>query len=125
MRERASIVPNVPTIYEAGYPSLNVETTAGLYGPRGMAPDLRERIAKDVIAVVADPEITKRLVATGQAVRHRRPRGTRRDAQPAGRAGRDRGEDAGAQSRKVVKIFRDFDMRLVVRLIRRSADTIW
>ena len=69
VRERASFAPNIPTIHEAGYPSLNVETTAGFYGPRGMAQDLRERIAKDVIAVVAEPEITKRLVATGQAVR--------------------------------------------------------
>ena len=55
-RERASFAPDIPTIHEAGFPSLNVETTAGFYGPRGMAHDLRERIAKDVIAVVAEPE---------------------------------------------------------------------
>jgi tripartite-type tricarboxylate transporter receptor subunit TctC len=35
----------------------------------GMARELRECIARDVVAVVADPEISKRLVATGQAVR--------------------------------------------------------
>ncbi|MPZ36989.1 MAG: hypothetical protein GEU95_02815 [Rhizobiales bacterium] len=68
-RERPSFAPNIPTVHEAGFPTLNVETTAGFYGPRGMARELRERIAKDVIAVVAEPEITKRLVATGQAVR--------------------------------------------------------
>ena len=68
-RERFSLAPDIPTVHEAGFPSLNVETTAGFYGPRGMALDLRERIGKDVIAVVADPEITKRLVATGQTVR--------------------------------------------------------
>lgn len=68
-RERFSYAPDVPTVHETGFPSLNVETTAAFYGPRGMARELRERIAKDVIAVVAEPEITKRLVATGQAVR--------------------------------------------------------
>jgi len=68
-RERVSIAPDVPTIYEAGYPTLSVETTAGLYGPKSMSPELRERLSKDVIAVVADPVITERLVATGQAVR--------------------------------------------------------
>jgi tripartite-type tricarboxylate transporter receptor subunit TctC len=68
-RQRASFAPDIPTIHEAGFPALSVETTAGFYGPRGMAPALRQRIAKDVIAVVAEPEITKRLVATGQAVR--------------------------------------------------------
>ncbi len=69
VRERASFAPDVPTIHEAGFPELNVQTTAGFYGPRGMSAALRERIAKDVIAVVADKEITTKLVATGQAVR--------------------------------------------------------
>jgi tripartite-type tricarboxylate transporter receptor subunit TctC len=68
-RERASIMPDVPTIYEAGYPALSVETTAGLYGPKSMSADLRERLSRDVIGVVADPVITERLLATGQAVR--------------------------------------------------------
>jgi tripartite-type tricarboxylate transporter receptor subunit TctC len=68
-RERASIMPDVPTIYEAGYPALSVETTAGLYGPKSMSEDLRERLSRDVIAVVDDPVITERLTATGQAVR--------------------------------------------------------
>jgi tripartite-type tricarboxylate transporter receptor subunit TctC len=68
-RERVSILPSVPTIYEAGFPELAVETTAGLYGPKGMAPELRERISAEVIAVVSDPAITQRLTATGQAVR--------------------------------------------------------
>lgn len=67
--ERASFAPDIPTLHEAGFPALDVQTTAGFYGPRGMAPELRERIARDVIAVVADKEITAKLVATGQAVR--------------------------------------------------------
>jgi tripartite-type tricarboxylate transporter receptor subunit TctC len=67
--KRAPYAPDVPTIHEAGFPGLNVQTTAGFYGPRSMAPALRQRIAKDVMEVVADAEITKRLVATGQTVR--------------------------------------------------------
>jgi len=46
-----------------------METTAGLYGPPSMSRELRERIALDVIAVVTGPEISERLVATGQLVR--------------------------------------------------------
>ena len=68
-RQRFSAAPDIPTVHEAGFPALNTETTAGFYGPRSMAQDLRERICKDVIEAVADPEITKRLVATGQMVR--------------------------------------------------------
>jgi tripartite-type tricarboxylate transporter receptor subunit TctC len=67
--ERASFAPDIPTLNEAGFPGLNVQTTSGFYGPRGMTRELRERIAKEVIAIIADPEITARLVATGQAVR--------------------------------------------------------
>ena len=68
-RERTPALADIPTMHEAGFPSLNTETTAGFYGPRGMASELRARIAKDVIVVVNDPEITKRLIATGQTVR--------------------------------------------------------
>ena len=68
-RERVSLMPDVPTIHEAGYPELSVETTAGLYGPKTMPAELRERLAKDVMEVVADPVISERLSATGQAVR--------------------------------------------------------
>jgi tripartite-type tricarboxylate transporter receptor subunit TctC len=68
-RERSSSLGDIPSVHEAGFPSLNTETTSGFYGPRGMAPDLRERIARDVIAVVAEGDVTKRLIATGQTVR--------------------------------------------------------
>jgi tripartite-type tricarboxylate transporter receptor subunit TctC len=68
-RERIPSLGDIPTVHEAGFLALNTETTAGFYGPRGMARELRDRIAKDVIAVVGEGEITKRLVATGQAVR--------------------------------------------------------
>jgi tripartite-type tricarboxylate transporter receptor subunit TctC len=68
-RQRFSAAPDIPTVHEAGFPALNTETTAGFYGPRSMAQDLRERLGKDVVEVVADPEITKRLIATGQMVR--------------------------------------------------------
>ena len=44
----------------------------GLFGPRGMALELRERIAADLAAVV-DPLIKERLEATGQIVNLRGP----------------------------------------------------
>src|SRR5262249_42164422 len=67
--ERAPIVPDVPTVAEAGYPDLGFDGLVGLFGPRDMADDLRGRIAADVQAVAADPEIVSRLEATGQLVR--------------------------------------------------------
>jgi tripartite-type tricarboxylate transporter receptor subunit TctC len=68
-RERASFAPDIPTVHELGWGGLAVETTAGLYGPKDMPLSLRERIARDVIAVVSDKAIADKLLATGQVVR--------------------------------------------------------
>jgi tripartite-type tricarboxylate transporter receptor subunit TctC len=67
-RDRAATMPDVPTVKEAGYPELGFDGLVGLFGPRDMANDLREKIAADIRVVMADPEIVTRLTATGQAV---------------------------------------------------------
>jgi tripartite-type tricarboxylate transporter receptor subunit TctC len=67
-RMRAATMPDVPTAREAGYPELAFEGLVGLFGPRDVANDVRERIAADVRVVVADPDIVARLTAAGQAV---------------------------------------------------------
>jgi tripartite-type tricarboxylate transporter receptor subunit TctC len=71
-RARAPTAPDVPTVVEAGYPALEMESVVGLFGPRGMPADLRERIAGD-LAGVLDPVIRERLEATGQIVNVRGP----------------------------------------------------
>jgi tripartite-type tricarboxylate transporter receptor subunit TctC len=64
---RAPIAPEVPTVGEAGFPALQLESLIGVFGPRGMPLDLRERIAADFRAVlVADASIGGRIAATGQ-----------------------------------------------------------
>jgi tripartite-type tricarboxylate transporter receptor subunit TctC len=65
---RAAALPEVPTAREAGYPELVIDGVAGLFGWRGMADALRDRIAADVTAVAADPDVRHRLEATGQNV---------------------------------------------------------
>jgi tripartite-type tricarboxylate transporter receptor subunit TctC len=73
-RERAPSAPEVPTVVEAGYPALQLDSPIGLFGPRGTPLELRERIADDVRAVAAaDPAIATRLAATGQVVLIRGP----------------------------------------------------
>jgi len=67
--EPVAALPGIPTVGAAGYPALELEGLVGLFGPRDMPADLRERIAADVRAVAAeDPEIKARLAATGQMV---------------------------------------------------------
>lgn len=67
-KEPTSIVPGVPTVFEAGHPELQLETTVGFYGPRGMGRDMRERIAKDVVEVATASDVVAKLGQTGQAV---------------------------------------------------------
>lgn len=62
----AAMVPGVPTVVQAGYPGLVTETSSSLFGPKGMALALRERIAADFIAVGRDQAIGQKLTATGQ-----------------------------------------------------------
>ena len=67
-RKRVGIAADIPTVAEAGYPYLGLDSLIGIYGPRGMSSALRESIAADVRAVVeADPTIASRLAATGQS----------------------------------------------------------
>jgi tripartite-type tricarboxylate transporter receptor subunit TctC len=64
--QRAPTAPEIPTAAEAGYPALAFDGLVGLFGPTNMAPALRERIAKDIREVAADPYIEPRLIQTGQ-----------------------------------------------------------
>ena len=73
-RRRAPSAPEVPTVTEAGYPALVMESIGGIFGPRGMPLAVREQIAADVRAAVAsDPTIATKLEATGQIVDVRGP----------------------------------------------------
>jgi tripartite-type tricarboxylate transporter receptor subunit TctC len=66
--ERAPAIPDIPTALEAGYPSLEFDGLVGLFGPPGIADEVRNKIADDIRVVASDPEIVKRLTATGQIV---------------------------------------------------------
>jgi tripartite-type tricarboxylate transporter receptor subunit TctC len=67
-REQVPQLPGVPTSAQAGYPSLELEGLAGLFGPRKLSVELRNRIAADVKEVAADGVIGARLAATGQVM---------------------------------------------------------
>jgi tripartite-type tricarboxylate transporter receptor subunit TctC len=72
--KRLDIAPDIPTVAEAGFPYLGMDSLIGIYGPRGMPQALRDSLAADVRAVIAaDPTIATRLAATGQVVDIRGP----------------------------------------------------
>jgi tripartite-type tricarboxylate transporter receptor subunit TctC len=73
-RKRAGIAADIPTVAEAGFPFLGLDSLIGIFAPRGTPDAVRESIAADVKAIVAaDPTIATRLEATGQVVDIRGP----------------------------------------------------
>src|SRR5262245_19427820 len=67
-RARAAGAPDIPTVSEAGFPGLNFDGLTGIFGPRSMPKEPRDRIAADVAEAAKDPEIVQRLSATGQVI---------------------------------------------------------
>ncbi len=65
-KNRVKAAPEVPTAREQGYPSLEIEGMAGLFGIKSMPDRLQDKIAADVRDVTADGSIGNRLEATGQ-----------------------------------------------------------
>ncbi len=54
---RLPLASHIPTTAEAGYAKVRADGFAGLFGVKGMAPALRDRIAADVSVVAADEEV--------------------------------------------------------------------
>ncbi len=64
--KRAPSLPQLPTAAEEGYPALEMDGLVGLFGIKDIPPELREKIAADIIAAGKDPTIQAKLNATAQ-----------------------------------------------------------
>lgn len=58
---RLAILPEVPTMAEAGVPGVEQLAWFSLFGPGSMPPALTQRIRDDVAAVLAEPEVLSRI----------------------------------------------------------------
>jgi tripartite-type tricarboxylate transporter receptor subunit TctC len=66
--QRAPAIPEVPTVMEAGYRALQFDGLVGLFATSAMPIELREQIAGEVRAILADPAVATRIAGTGQIV---------------------------------------------------------
>ena len=60
-RVRSSLLPNVPTMAEAGVPGFEVSAWFGLFAPAGTPPPIVERLNTEVTAILKSPEMQKQL----------------------------------------------------------------
>ncbi len=58
---RSKLLPNVPTVDEAGLKGFDVRTWAGLLAPKGTPPAIIARLNKAVLETIADPETKSAL----------------------------------------------------------------
>jgi tripartite-type tricarboxylate transporter receptor subunit TctC len=71
--KRIAAIAEVPTFGEAGMAGFVAATWFGLLAPASLAPELAERIYRDVAKNVADPAFTARLVEMGAEVDNSTP----------------------------------------------------
>ena len=64
-RQRSSLLPNVPTMIEAGVPNYEVSAWFGLFAPAGLPKAVLERLGSEVSAIVKSPEMRKQLLDLG------------------------------------------------------------
>ncbi len=63
--KRLSLLPDLPTIAESGYPGFETRTWYGLFGPAGMPADIVRKLHADTEKVLRIPEIANNLIAQG------------------------------------------------------------
>ena len=72
-RSRVSAIPDVPAIAESAIPGFESITWFGLFGPKGLDPDVVGRINAAVKAALETPAVRERLVQLGNTPRWEPP----------------------------------------------------
>jgi tripartite-type tricarboxylate transporter receptor subunit TctC len=63
--QRSSSLPDVPTLGEAGASGQESEIIAGVLAPGGTPPEIIDRLNREIVKVVAAPDVSERLATLG------------------------------------------------------------
>ena len=66
--QRASQLPDVPTVAEQGYPGFSGEGWGGVVVPKGVPNDIVMKVSRDLAKVMNDPAVQERLLRAGLAI---------------------------------------------------------
>jgi len=58
---RSHLLPDLPTIAEAGYPTFSIISWAGLYGPAKMPAEVTARLNKEFVAAMGRPDVQEAM----------------------------------------------------------------
>lgn len=65
LAKRSNVVPDLPTLAEAGVPGVVVVNWYGLLAPLNTPRPIVERLSQGVAAAMSQPDVVKRLLADG------------------------------------------------------------
>ncbi|MBN8921315.1 MAG: hypothetical protein J0H62_11815 [Rhizobiales bacterium] len=65
---RVPLVPKVPTFAEAGLPEFSYDTWFGVWAPAGTPDPIVQKVSRDLIAVMSEPEMKERLSKQGMVI---------------------------------------------------------
>jgi tripartite-type tricarboxylate transporter receptor subunit TctC len=63
--KRSPLLPDVPTVAEAGLPGFDVTSWYGMFGPAALPRDTVNKVNADIAAVLAAPDMKERLAGSG------------------------------------------------------------
>ena len=63
--QRSPLLPEVPTAAEAGLGALTIRPWAGFFGPAGLPKDIADKLAREIEAVLKQPEVREQLAQQG------------------------------------------------------------
>jgi tripartite-type tricarboxylate transporter receptor subunit TctC len=63
--QRSPLLPEIPTLAEAGLPAFDRYTWFGLFAPAGTPPDIVRRLQAEVAAALKSPDLRERFDAVG------------------------------------------------------------
>ena len=63
--KRSGLLPDIPTLAEAGMSEFNTNTWFGLFAPAGLSKELTAKIHADMAAVLQSPDLRERFASVG------------------------------------------------------------
>jgi tripartite-type tricarboxylate transporter receptor subunit TctC len=63
--KRSTVLPDLPTMAEAGYPGVEGGLWFGISGPAGVPPAISDRLSKALFTVVAQDDVKERFASVG------------------------------------------------------------
>jgi tripartite-type tricarboxylate transporter receptor subunit TctC len=73
LQNRSALLPDVPTIDEAGLPQATVRHWAGVFGPANMPREVVQRLNKEIVSALKRPEVLDKLLSYGYVVESSTP----------------------------------------------------